>query len=437
MPDAITPSGKDKKAKIVSDRNYTVSDESIETTTCTATWKYLGIQFRGVVASNDTVRKDLAVLLSRLAKVPLKPQQRLLALRFYLIPRLIHRLVLGPISAKLLLGLDRMIRAAVRTWLNLPHDVPLGFLHAPDQMGSLGILCLRTTIPGMRKKRLNGLMHSTHYLCASVAATDTMIKASRQAESLAHCKGEVRNSKDSAKYWTRQLHQSFDGMPLRACTNAKGSTAWLGEGTTFLTGREFVRLVKFHISAVPTLTWLKRGQDVPVACRAGCDSRESLRHVLQQCHRTHHQRIQRHDGIVRYLATRLKEKGWQVKQEPHYRTSLGTRIPDIVMHRANQSVVLDAQVVGTRAALSEAYHVKRNKYLIPDLLKQVNQNSSAVVAAVTLSYHGTWASESVAALIDVGLGRHELKIMTIRCLQGGLRAFQVHQKTTAMRPRHL
>ncbi|XP_049276148.1 uncharacterized protein LOC125760310 [Rhipicephalus sanguineus] len=64
------------------------------------------------------------------------------------------------------------------------------------------------------------------------------------------------------------------------------------------------------------------------------------------------------------------------------------------MHRANQSVVLDAQVVGTRAALSEAYHVKRNKYLIPDLLKQVNQNSSAVVAAVTLSYHGTWARDS-------------------------------------------
>ncbi|KAH7961446.1 hypothetical protein HPB52_009064 [Rhipicephalus sanguineus] len=107
------------------------------------------------------------------------------------------------------------------------------------------------------------------------------------------------------------------------------------------------------------------------------------------------------------------------------------------MHRDNQSVLLDVQVVGTRVALSEAYHVKRNKYLISDLLKQNNPNSSAVVAAVTLSYRGTWASGSVAALIDVGLGRHDLKMMTIRCLQGDLRAFQVHQKTTAMRPRHL
>ncbi|KAH7969703.1 hypothetical protein HPB52_021585 [Rhipicephalus sanguineus] len=45
--------------------------------------------------------------------------------------------------------------------------------------------------------------------------------------------------------------------------------------------------------------------------------------------------------------------------------------------------------------------------------------------------------ESVETLIDVGLGRHDLKIMAIRCLQGGLRAFHVNERTTAMRPRHL
>ncbi|KAL1469380.1 hypothetical protein MTO96_025104 [Rhipicephalus appendiculatus] len=184
----------------------------------------------------------------------------------------------------------------------------------------------------------------------------------KKAEALTHFKGEeLRNSEDSAKYWTKLLHQSFDGIPLRACTNAQGSTAWLGEGTTFLTGREFIVLVMFYISAMPTLTRLKRGQDVPVSCRAGCDARELLGHVLQQCHRTHHQRIQRQDGIVRYLATRLKEKWWRVKLEPHYRTSQGTRIPDIVIHRDHQSAILDVQVVGTRVALSEAHHMKRNK----------------------------------------------------------------------------
>uniref|UniRef100_L7M1A0 Putative tick transposon n=1 Tax=Rhipicephalus pulchellus TaxID=72859 RepID=L7M1A0_RHIPC len=433
----IIPSGKEKKAKIVTDRVYTIGGQPIEATTCTATWKYLGIQFQGVHATNDTVRKDLAALLHRLAKAPLKPQQRLVALRFYLIPRLIHRLVLGPTSAKMLLGLDRMIRSAVRHWINLPHDVPLGFLYAPIPVGGLGILCLRTTIPGMRIKRLKSLLHSSHYPCAAAATTETMIKASRQAERMAYFRGEeLRNSKASAKYWTKMLHQSFDGTPLRMCTNAPGSTAWLGEGTTFLSGKEFIKLVRFHISAMPTLTRLRRGQDVPVSCRAGCDSRESLGHVLQQCHRTHHQRIERHDGVVRYLASRLKEKGWSVQQEPHYRTSQGVKIPDLVLRRDHQTVILDVQVVGTRVALSEAYNMKRDKYLFPELTRLVSPHSTPIVAAVTMSYRGTWARETVNVLTDVGLGRHDLKMMTIRCLQGGLRAFNVHQRTTAMRPRH-
>ncbi|KAH7985611.1 hypothetical protein HPB49_026344 [Dermacentor silvarum] len=36
--------------------------------------------------------------------------------------------------------------------------------------------------------------------------------------------------------------------------------------------------------------------------------RMSLGHVLQRCHRTHHQRIQRHDCILRHVAKRLREK---------------------------------------------------------------------------------------------------------------------------------
>ncbi|KAL1481105.1 hypothetical protein MTO96_050463 [Rhipicephalus appendiculatus] len=109
----IITSGKEK-SKVVTDRSYTVGGEPIEATTCNSTWKYLGIQYRGVVVRNDTERNHLAVLFGRLAKAPLKPQQRVVALRFRLIPRMIHRLVPGPISAKLLLDLDRVIRSALR-----------------------------------------------------------------------------------------------------------------------------------------------------------------------------------------------------------------------------------------------------------------------------------------------------------------------------------
>ncbi|KAL3176488.1 hypothetical protein MRX96_010284 [Rhipicephalus microplus] len=138
------------------------------------------------------------------------------------------------------------------------------------------------------------------------------------------------------RFWTRILHQSYDDQPLFRSAEAKGSTAWIGEGTTFLKGKEYVDLVKFHIAAIPNFTHLKRGQNVSKKCRAGCDADESLRHILQRCHHAHHQRIARHDCILQYLAERLREKEWHVREEPHYRTSQGNRIPDLVLSRDGQ-----------------------------------------------------------------------------------------------------
>ncbi|KAL3196930.1 hypothetical protein MRX96_015010 [Rhipicephalus microplus] len=155
----------------------------------------------------------------------------------------------------------------------------------------------------------------------------------------------------------------------------------------------------------------------------------SIAHEEPQCHRTHHRKIERLDGIVRYLTSRLKEKESRVLQEPHYRTSQGTKIPDLVIHRDQQSAVLDVQVVATRVALSEAYKLKRNKYLFCEFTKQINRSCSNNV------YRGTWTKESVNVLTDVGLGHNDFKVMSIRCMLGGLRAFSVHQKSTVVRPR--
>lgn len=237
----------------------------------------------------------------------------------------------------------------------------------------------------MRVRRFDELLHSPYYPCAVAATTETMIDATRKAKELCSYKNSViKNSQECLKYWKNMLHRSFNGIPLKDCSNAKGSIAWFGEGTTCLKGKEYINLVKFHNAAIPNLTRLKRGRDVPVKCRAGCDTAESLGHILQRCHRTHHPRIQRHDCIVRHLAKRLKEKGWKVELEPHYRTTKGTRIPDLVIRRDGQTIILDAQVVGIRIRRSDAHDNKRNKYLFPELLALVDPTSRAVVSSVTV-----------------------------------------------------
>ncbi|KAH8029976.1 hypothetical protein HPB51_006182 [Rhipicephalus microplus] len=269
----------------------------------------------------------------------------MVAMRACLIPRQIHRLVLGSVSSKLLKNLDTMVRGTVRKWLSLPQDVTLGFYYAPVPKGGLGVMCLRTVTPALRLHRLNLLILSSHFRCAVAASKDFIKCAIRQAEGLAVFRRDIiESSAASRRFWTRILHQSYEGGPLSRCAEAKGSTAWIGEGTTFL----------------------KRKED-------------------EQC------------------------------------------------------VVLDVQVVGTRMNLSVVHQAKRRKYLIPDMLMHTTSATGArsypTVSYITMTYRGTWASESASILLDVGLGREHIKVATIRCLQGGLRAFRVRQRWTSVRNR--
>lgn len=230
------------------------------------------------------------------------------------------------------------------------------------------------------------------------------------------------------KFWTDKLHSSADGMSPAGAKNAPGSSKWLTEGTRFLKGREFIELVRIRINALPCLSRTKRGQNVPKTCRAGCTQLESLGHILQKCHRTHHERIRGHDTITRQIAKRLRELGFEVQEEPHFKTPQGERIPDLVVKRDTQSAILDVQVVGTRAPLSQVHLAKTMKYMDKSILDKVG--GRPLVSSITITYRGIWARESVQTLRDLGFTANDFKVITIRCLQGGIGAFAVHRHIT-------
>jgi len=87
--------------------------------------------------------------IEELTRAPLKPQQRMYMLRVHLIPSLIHQLVLDRVTISLLKWLDRISREAVRTWLRLPHDVPMAMC--------LGVPLLATKVRVMRRNRMRRL----------------------------------------------------------------------------------------------------------------------------------------------------------------------------------------------------------------------------------------------------------------------------------------
>ncbi len=86
---------------------------------------YFGLDFtwKGKVTPKHT--GHLENMLHMLTTAPLEPYQRLEILKVFLVPRLVHELVLRGAHRNTLLKMDRMVRTAVRKWLRLPKDMPL------------------------------------------------------------------------------------------------------------------------------------------------------------------------------------------------------------------------------------------------------------------------------------------------------------------------
>lgn len=109
----ILPSGKQKKTKVGGEKKFHIGEAEIPSADTTTRWKYLGVTFSARGLASGPLEQDLRNLIQRISKAPLKPQQRLVALKYYTIPRLLHRLILGPVALKLLKKLDRMLRFEV------------------------------------------------------------------------------------------------------------------------------------------------------------------------------------------------------------------------------------------------------------------------------------------------------------------------------------
>ena len=125
----------------------------------TGVQQYLGVPL-SLMRTRADIAGKLAEGLGNISSAPLKPQQRLLILNNHLIPSLYHQLVLTASSKKYLKWLDRSVRAAVRSWLKLPHDSPKAFFHAKIFDGCLGIVTLEHQVPLMKSKRTDRLWAS-------------------------------------------------------------------------------------------------------------------------------------------------------------------------------------------------------------------------------------------------------------------------------------
>ena len=146
--------------------------------------------------------------------------------------------------------------------------------------------------------------------------------------------------------------------------------------------------------------------------------------------------MQRHDAVSRYVAAKLRGKGYVVQKEPRIQTEEGLRKPDIVAFKEPTALVVDAQVVGEQFDLRRAHITKRDYYSqhagISAYVRSLWPNATIVYTTATLNMKGVWAKEAATDLTTWGLVKQDLKTVSSQVLIGGLACWRMFNNTTSV-----
>lgn len=220
-----------------------------------------------------------------------------------MLPSLYHTLVLGCTNLSRLKRIDTLVRAAVRKWLALPHDVINAYIQANLKNGGLSIPSVRWRMPSQRMQRLKALVRNEVQTGSFMAQ-----EIDRARRKLLDGRLEVDQVVLVERRVVGLLHSSNDGKGLKESRNVPTHNQWVTDGTRFLYGRDFVNTTKLRFNALPTKSRTSRGRHESRYCRAGCNGIETLNHVLQICHRTHRARVARYNAIASYVRRALSKQ---------------------------------------------------------------------------------------------------------------------------------
>ena len=101
-------------------------------------------------------------------------------------------------------------------------------------------------------------------------------------------------------------------------------------------------------------------------------AQQTNNHVLQICRRARKARIDRYNAVLSYLGRNLRRQGFEVQEEPHYRTQEWLRKPDIIATMGTLGLVIDIQIVTEQSDLERARTAKIRKYAVnPDIERAI------------------------------------------------------------------
>ena len=397
-----------------------VRGDLVPTLTVSQVYKYLGVNI-SPQSTKATVAETLRQGLSNISKAPLKPQQRLYIASCHLVPKILHQLTLTPSTSKYLRWLDRQTRSAFRSWLKLPKDTIIAFLHARAVDGGLGLPLLEHEIPLMKRARIARMATSPDPVVRAMLETPAARKVLRARQTSLN--GTVVATRQGLKgVLAQQLYSSVDGRGLAPAPQVPAQHRWVTAGDMTLSGHAYVGAIKIRGNLVATALRSARGRpqtDIRCDC---CGRPEALSHILQSCPRTHASRIARHDKIVDLVISSAERIGYSICREPAIPTPAGIRKPDLILVRDYDLTILDVTIVADNADLDKSHHDKQVYYDVPAIREWVQQRYEprhVAFEALAMSWRGLLASRSAAALRRLGLSARFLSLASAVAVERG------------------
>ena len=377
--------------------------------------------------------------LSEIRKARLKPYKLMEILSFYLIPKMMHSLTLSQVHLNTLKRLDTMIRQAVRAWLRLPNNTPTSYFHTAVLKGGIGVPCLSSTVPFLKRSRFEKLLVSQVPILRNVVTDSPFGPMLRNMNIPVRVQGITDTIQEETQgAWCEHLYNSNDGRGLQEATGSPLSSRWLLAPASVFP-RIYIRGIHLRFSLLRTKVRNLRGGrgDLTVLCRGNCGQPESLSRILQSCWITHDARCAQHNRVAKELAKRLRSIGYTVFEELRVPTANSFIKPDLIAVKNGVATVMDVSIVGDgRAATAwldknEKLGAERPLAAIRLALLHVGSPVDRIFnQPIILSYRGICYTKSVKALILHGPTRKVISDLCLLTIKGSLSTYDVLMRGT-------
>lgn len=163
------------------------------------------------------------------------------------------------------------------------------------------------------------------------------------------------------------------------------------------TGKDYIKAIQLRNNNLPTAA-LPSNPAEARTCRAGCNKKESLSHVIQQCPVTHWPRINRHNEVAKKIARYCRNSGLEVLEEPHVRHDDGTLYkPDLAIWTSPNTIeIVDVGVNWEgNVPLDQTRIAKKNVYDHRKFREAANKkwpHLSINIEPIILGARGIWSN---------------------------------------------